>query len=257
MSEYGRRIAVGAAIAVVVGSIFIAGLYYLPQNSTSHTNSSTVETTTQGNMTTGQSIATSSDLTSRTVFSTNSTAISYCTSGASSFYLHSVLSVSSSSPAYLCVKFYYYGEEPANINTTAQLQIKGISNSTTIFQGQGYFAFDGSSNFTISASPANITIGGPSNENEGTMVIYTITAKPGASGTYAMDLGWIAPEIVNCGVEFTLVSGDGSPNYTFEYGCITLSRASTQFANATTTTANPYLPGYVFVEPVGAVDSAT
>ena len=90
------------------------------------------------------------------------------------------------------------------------------------------------------------------------MVIYTIQAKPGTSGTYAMDLGWIAPEILNCGVEFSLVSGDGSPNYTFEYGCITMATASAEFVNATTTIATtPYLSGVIFVEPVGAIDSAT
>ena len=47
--------------------------------------------------------------------------------------------------------------------------------------------FDASSNFTITASSANITLGGPQNLNEGILVEYSIHANPNSSGTYNYD----------------------------------------------------------------------
>ncbi|MGH2639254.1 MAG: hypothetical protein ACRDF4_08260, partial [Rhabdochlamydiaceae bacterium] len=210
-----------------------------------------------------------SNTTRRTITSTNiateisntsSSAIAACSSGAG-FGIGSTLRVDSSSPGYLCVRFYYYGKEPMTINTTSQLQIKGMENNQTAFQGQGNRAFDGSSNFTITSTPANVTIGGPSNVGEGTLVVYGIVGKLGMNGTYALDLGWIGPEIQNCGVEFNLVSGNGIPDYTFENGCIAMSTSSSTGGvsgnSNTTTDMNPYPSGLVVVVPAGATNSET
>jgi hypothetical protein len=81
------------------------------------------------------------------------------------------------SPAIICLQLYYFAASPETFNVTGALSIKAQQSA------QGGRQFNGEANFTVVASQAQVVLGGPANENEGTVVAYAVTAKPGASGT--------------------------------------------------------------------------
>ncbi len=72
-----------------------------------------------------------------------------------------------------------------------------------------------------------VILGGPTNANEGILVAYTITAKPGASGAYFMGMpGWeLGSQPESCtGGTGRLVAGNGQPNYVHPGSCISYSQ---------------------------------
>jgi hypothetical protein len=140
------------------------------------------------------------------------------------------VTVGTASPALLCVQLYYYSNAPLTINLTSALSIQALQ--YVFNNGVGVSrSFSGASNFTISLSQPELTIGGPSNENEGVVVAYAVTAETGASGTYPLSLflagglsewmfGSQGPE--SCGSYGQLAAGNGAPNYDQGLGgCIT------------------------------------
>lgn len=148
------------------------------------------------------------------------------------------------SPATLCVAYYYY-------DTTSTMQLN-FNQTLSIFgwptnrSGQAT-TFGAGTNFTITSEPGSATIGGPDNLNEGILVTYTITANPGASGTYELNLGGsLLPSMEGCGSELTVVAGSGSPNYMGPSVCITVSSSGG---------TAPYPEGYIFVYITGATNS--
>jgi hypothetical protein len=156
------------------------------------------------------------------------------------------LAPKANSSATLCVEFYYYGSQAKTFSTIGQLSITGFPSSGSMF--------DASLNFTVTSSVSNLTIGGASNENEGSLVIYTITPKANSSGTYLLNLGWLAvgqaPNVLDCGMEFLLVSGNGNPSYTnLTSMCITMASIGTL--------PYPYYTGTLFAKVVGATNSTT
>jgi hypothetical protein len=152
-------------------------------------------------------------------------------------------------PAVICVRFYYYyprSNFTKPVYPLDYISVDGFRNGSS---------FDASSNFTITAKPGNFSIGGSLNMNEGTIVVYTILAKPGSEGTYNLGFGWLAPQIISCGHEFTLKSGSGKPDLSFAAHCITMRYT---YHN---TIAPPFplgvLPnGTVFAELVSAINAS-
>ena len=156
-----------------------------------------------------------------------------------------VLKVGHSSPAYVCANLYYYNlTSPLRLNPATYVQVPGIHPSAD----GTLVSFDGTSNFTITSQPTSILIGGPNNTNEGVQVVFNITMKTGASGTYGINFGALAPEAVTCGMgDFTLIAGSGSPHYESPSTCYAYPRTGNQ--------AFPYGMGIVFVQVTGATNS--
>jgi len=116
---------------------------------------------------------------------------------------------------------------PIVVNVTSLLSVQGRQ-----AVGAGFASVPSGGNFTIAASLDQILLGGPSNINEGSVVAFTITAKPGASGTYDLGIRGMeaaGSEPMGCGDFGSLLAGSGQPNYAIIGGCITYS----------TTNANP------------------
>ena len=95
-------------------------------------------------------------------------------------------------------------------------------------------------------------MGGPTNENEGIIVAFAVTAKTGASGTY--QLGYLpssslatwmlaAQEPEQCGYYGQLVAGNGQPSYVQPTGCITYTTTNESSSTATSNSSAPTIPG--------------
>jgi hypothetical protein len=154
---------------------------------------------------------------------------------------------STSSPAVLCFQLYYYSATPLTLNLTSALSIQALQ---YVYNGSvgAPRSFSGAPNFTVSASKSQLVIGGPTNENEGAVIVYNLTARAGASGTYQLGFlpsssltTWMvgAQEPEQCGYYAGLVAGDGLPNYEQITHCITYSYATT---SSTTTCLCPTAP---------------
>jgi len=135
------------------------------------------------------------------------------------------LAVSGSSTALLCVRVYYFNSTNAiDYNFTKSLGIAGFKyppNAQPI-------GFGGEANFTVTPTQDEITLGGPSNENEGAVIGWAISAQPGASGSYELDFGAQVIDLfgphdaLDCGSYGTLAAGNGEPSYLLQgfVGCI-------------------------------------
>jgi len=99
--------------------------------------------------------------------------------------------------------------------------------------------FNAKSNFTITSQTPSISIGGPSSQNEGATISYSISPNPGTNGKFALNFGWLLPGKTQCNEEFVLVAGTGAPNFTYPGQCSNLTGGST---------STPYPSGYVFVQ---------
>ncbi len=179
-----------------------------------------------------------------------------------------------SSPAVICLQLYYYGA-PLTLNLSTALSIQAVQ---YIYNGSVGTprSFDGSSNFSIMISQNQITIGGATNENEGLIVEYDLTANHGASGTYelgffssspGLDHWLIAYEPEECGDYGQVVAGNGQPSYVSGSGCITYDTTylSSSSAEVTTTSTSqvhsipgvsyPLLNGNLYFRVVGVANS--
>ena len=173
----------------------------------------------------------------------------------------------------LCIQLYYYNSAtPLTLNLTNALSIQALQ---YIYNGSvGYpRSFNGASNFSITTSQDLLVIGGPSNENEGTIVAYAVTAKAGASGTY--QLGFLTSSSLNtwmlgaqepeqCGYYGQLVAGSGQPNYVQATGCITYSTTYASSSTGATSSSShltvpgipyPLISGDIYFRVVGVTNS--
>jgi hypothetical protein len=155
------------------------------------------------------------------------------------------LNVSSESPALICVSFYYYNQTSTlQLNTTSQLAVFGWPTNPT----GTYFSFDASRNFTIDATPASVTLGGPENKNEGVIVTYSITAVPGTSGSFDLLTDAILPSGLNCHGDFELMVGTGLPDFYRGGSCALIPTDPTSWS--------AYPTGFVFEYFIGITNSA-
>jgi len=147
------------------------------------------------------------------------------------------------SPAQIVAKYYYYESEPLILNLN-RIKIFGWP-----LHPSGTFSnFDAARNFTVTANPSSIRIGGPENQNEGATVTYNITAKSGSSGTYEVSLGGtLLPQGIGCESYILLQSGNGVPNYAGVSPCYLVSLGSA--------TNPPYPSGYIFVQILRVTNS--
>jgi hypothetical protein len=129
----------------------------------------------------------------------------------------------------LCVQVYDY-----NYTSTYTLNVSGALNIDALKYppNSEQIAFDGAPNFTVIASPNELVIGGPNSENEGAVIAYALTARPGASGTYELDFpsfSYNFPGLDSCGYCGEVVTGNGQPSYlnTGFTGCISYSVSNT------------------------------
>jgi hypothetical protein len=141
------------------------------------------------------------------------------------------------SPAIICLQLYYFAASPETFNVTGALSIMAQQSA------QGGRQFNGEANFTVIASQAQVVIGGPTDENEGTVVAYAVTAKPGASGTYELNFlppggpnRWLISsndEPLGCPYYGALVAGNAQPDYVLGSSCLTIS--TTEFSSSSAT----------------------
>jgi len=171
------------------------------------------------------------------------------------------------SSAVISIQLYYYNSTtPLSLNLTDILTIQAwqyIPNGSITSTR----SFNGISNFTLSASQNQIVLGGPTNASEGTTVAYTLTAKPGASGTY--ELGFLqswglqayllaSGEPTSCGFYGEIVTGNGQPNYAqSESSCTTYNISYFEGQNDTITAPGIGLiiPNYLYFKIVGISNS--
>jgi len=139
-----------------------------------------------------------------------------CLPSQSNGYSSGTLVAGTTSQAIICVQVYWFNSTtPLVLNVTSLLQIEGCEGCGTT-PGEGEQLPDAGANFTIAASVDQLTLGGPVSAGEGTVLAYSITAKPGASGTY-----WLAvqgaqlakDELYEGGPNGNLVAGNGQPSY--------------------------------------------
>jgi hypothetical protein len=148
-----------------------------------------------------------------------------------------VVTAGTTSPAVLCFQLYYYSAAPLTLNLTRALSIEALQ---YVYNGSVGTprSFSGAPNFTMSASQSQLVIGGPTNENEGAVVVYNLTAKAGASGDYQLGFfsypglggdAWMlgSQEPLRCGYYGELLAGSGQPDYDQGTGgCITYATTS-------------------------------
>jgi hypothetical protein len=133
------------------------------------------------------------------------------------------LIVGTTSPVMICVQFYWFNSSTTTtLNTMSLISIQGYTEGGPFGPNDGS-PFSGISNFTVTASQSQLVLGGPKNANEGAVVAYSITAQPGASGTYRVFAGGSelgTQGLEDCGpngayVAASLVAGNGQPNYMY------------------------------------------
>lgn len=219
----GIRLGIGLVTAVVIALALGLGVTYLPlgpQSTISKPTTSSTFSSEYSNSSTSQSLSTP------------------CSSPAQNV---AQFFVNESSNLFLCVRFYYYSSgSPLQVIPTNQLSIDA-NRSSALITGPSQLR-SAMSNFTLSSSPANFSIGGSSNENEGILVEYLIHADVNSNGSYILNLGWLVPQVENCWSEFGLVVGNGIPNYYNGGTCYTVSQTSSSYQ---------YPAGTLFVGVVG------
>jgi hypothetical protein len=83
------------------------------------------------------------------------------------------------SSAIICLQLYEFNAtSPITVDPAGLIAISGVN---SLISEQ---MVNGASNFTITSSSNSLELGGPTNANEGVVVALSVTAKPGASGTY-------------------------------------------------------------------------
>ncbi len=231
MQGSGKRSLAYVAVAILVAGVLVSATLVLfplsrPPTTVTETSATTAtETTTTTSVTTTTETSTLTSLTIATATSTSTSITTAtetttttsevilpagCLPSQSNAYSSGTLVAGTSSPAIICVQVYWFNStSPMALNATSLLEIEGNPP-------------DPAANFTVAASTDQLTLGGPSNAGEGTVLAYSITAKAGASGTYWLRVGgstWSqgvqlgSSELQECGYNYDLVAGNGQPNY--------------------------------------------
>jgi hypothetical protein len=215
-------------VIILVGIVSVAAIAYVDLNQPA---AKTVSSSSGGAASsTGNASSSSSSFSS----STSLSAIPMCDSALSQPKVGDELVIPPGQSLDICVRFYAYSKTPLVLSLTNQILISGVHQD------------DALSNFTVSYTTAapqgtsSVQIGGPSNESEGFLMMISITPKTGpgflSGGTYEMnfyaDLAMSGPgsgntvgsiqgpiEVEGCPYEFSIVFGNGVPNYTTAGGC--------------------------------------
>ena len=183
------------------------------------------------------------------------------------------VTVGTSSPAIICVQFYYY---PSDSFTQLALNLTySFSVSAPMVVPSGSLEntpwVDWGSNFTVTASQSQLVLGGRGIVNEGVTVAFAVTAKPGTSGTFflgflpsAFVLGPNEPQ--RCNYYGLLVAGSGQPRLGDTPLCttyVTTSLSASAGATGSSSTftlpgiSYPLLSGDVYFRIVGVASSTS
>jgi hypothetical protein len=229
----------GAIASMLVVAILAgAGAGYLVGNENEHTTTFTAVTTTT---------------TTVSITGNSSGLLAQCSHAEAPFLsglLLGAVTVGTNAPAVICVQYYYFSSVPTTLATSMMIQA-----------AQPNRTFSGDANFTISASANHLIFGGPQDEDEGAVVAFAVTAKPGTSGTYELVFSgdyMLAPmEPAECYYYDTLVTGSGSPLYVYPEGCITYAVTGTSTANLPSIPGiqYPILPNTLYFRIVGVTNS--
>jgi hypothetical protein len=182
----------------------------------SHSPSTTV---TETSVTTTTETAATTEITTTTSVETLAPG---CLPNQGNGYTSGMLLAETDSPAVICIQLYWFNSTSVIVlpDPTRLLQIGGGS-------------VNGTSNFTVNAylpgctSACELGFGGPASGDEGAIMAFGITAKPGASGTYQLNLHGplavpgqsvqvysLAPQgLEGCLGNVDLMAGNGQPNY--------------------------------------------
>jgi hypothetical protein len=217
-------------LVILVGTASVAAIAYVNLNQLAAKSVSVSGSSAGAAPSAGNASSSSSSFSS----STSLSAIPTCDSTLGQPKVGDMLVIPPGQSLDLCVRFYAYSKTPMVLSLSNQIFISGAHQE------------DALSNFTVSyataappgASP--IEIGGPSNESEGFLMMITITPKTGpgflSGGTYEMNfyadlamsglgsgntVGSIQGpiEVEGCPYEFSIVFGNGVPNYSTVGGC--------------------------------------
>jgi len=223
LQRNGKRSLAYVAAAILVAGVLVSATLILapmsrpPTTVTATSVTTATETTTLTSATTSTETMTSTSITTATETTTTTSVVTLpagCLPSQSNGYSSGTLVAGANSPAIICVQVYWFNStSPIVLNAMSLLEIEGYSPST------GQAILDPAANFTVAASVDQLTLGGPANAGEGTVLAYSITAKAGASGTY-----WLALQggqlqngyndgLYECGPNGNLVAGNGQPNY--------------------------------------------
>ena len=232
-----------SVVAVLLVSAILAGAGagYLAGNANEHTITSSFTTVSTTTLTVAMTGNSSLGLVAQ---------CSHAETPTPTGLLFGTVTAGTNNPAIICVQFYYFSSVPTTLATSMMIQATQQNRS-----------FSGDSNFTISASENQLVFGGPQNENEGAVVAFAVTAKPGTSGTYELGVSgnyMLTPsEPAECAYYGTLVAGDGHPLYVFPEGCLTYNTQGTNTSNSPTIQGVPYpiLTNALFFRVVGVVNS--
>jgi len=244
-----NEIAIALLIVLVIAS---AGAGYYVGNSSEHTTTSVSTRTIATTSTVFLSITTASTV---VITGNSSSALLMQCSRAETptptGLLFGKVIAGTRTPAIICVQFYYF-------NSTAPTT---LPISVMIQAAQPNRAFSGDSNFTISASENQLVFGGPQEENEGAVVAFAVTAKPGTSGTYELSFSGnymlASTEPVECPYYGTLVAGNGQPLYVFPTGCLSYITSGTNTSSLPTIQGvqYPILTNTRYFRVVGVINS--
>lgn len=267
-----RRVAILAVIliaGVMVASLVLLGPSQLRSNQLSSdstketTNSKVTSNSTTFSGSTGSSAETSINESSVTS-QANQTLLAEC-SDSSNLSQPIRVVAGTISPAVICFQLYYFDlSAPKTLNMTDFLEFHAVQ-----YPPGAVRVFDGTANFTVVASQGEVVLGGPTNQSEGVVVAFAVTAKPGASGTYQLDTrlqvqgeGETPPTPVRLGSDYpgqcgdygVVVAGNGEPNYSGQ------DIHCTVWATSTTGWTVPGVPykldsGYLYFRIVAERDS--
>jgi hypothetical protein len=106
-------------------------------------------------------------------------------------------------------------------------------------------SWNAASNFTVVSSLNSILIGGANNENEGATVVYGISPVGIKSGSYILNIGWLANSQEDCASEYKLVMGNGTPNYYVGGSC------TSPLSDHYPTNSEGFVNGFLYAEISG------
>jgi hypothetical protein len=222
LPKFGRWTLTGGVLAVVVGLIAIVLVVYMPLFN-SRTPTSTLSTTSN------QRALPCSAINSNGITPPDTP----------------IIFARGNSTAYVCVRFYYYNSTSTKTFNTTELFWVGLGATTS-----NETAHPPKVDFNVTAIPNQVTLGGPSNLNEGEYGIYAISTGDTSNGTYVAGfLAWLYPSYEACSIFTTFIVNNPNPNYGTNGSC-TASLTNTYSENS-----NGFISGFLTIEVIGMSNS--
>jgi hypothetical protein len=195
------RLALVASATLITAILVSAAVVFVSISSSTTTETFTLSATST-ETTTSVSTETTTLTTTSTSYSTSYQLLpAACESAGSAYFPQSggagTLVVGASSPAIVCLQLYDFNlTSPIVLNTASLLLIAAGGKTPS------------GGNFTITTTPDELTMGGPSDLDEGTIVAYSIAANPGASGSFPLLVNGL--NVSGPGLNGTISDNDGN-----------------------------------------------